>query len=318
MPIDKPLVSVCIPVRNGASYINEAISSVLEQHYQEIEIVIIDNFSSDSTAELVQELAARNSKIKFYKNNQNIGLIENFNACINKATGKYVKFLCADDFLLPGCLERMVSALESNDSATLVTVGRYLVNENGKILASKNFSKQDALIPGKYAITRCLFGANYIGEPSATMYRRETLNKGFNIKFPHLVDLEMWFRLLEKGDLISISRPFCAIRRHEFQMTQRNIQSDLLVEDNVNLFETYKDKPYINYTFKDKLGREMRMAYRIWMSRKYIQTERKKHILKLHSNYFFYYFLMPVASLSLKFFRNIKNYIFSILSTRSF
>jgi glycosyltransferase involved in cell wall biosynthesis len=316
--IKRPLVSICIPVRNGAKFIDQAVTSILGQSYQDFEVVIIDNCSIDNTVKIINEIIDRTNKIKFYKNDHNIGLIENFNACLKRASGKYIKFLCADDILLPNCLEEMVSAIEANDSASLVTGGRLLVNEKGEVLAFKNYSKSDSLIPGKNVINRCLFGANYIGEPSATMFRRGVLNDGFNINFPHLVDLEMWFRILEKGDLICISKPLCAIRRHELQMTQKNIQSDLLVEDNVRLFDMYKGKPYIKYSHIATFGREMRMAYRIWMSRKYIQNERKNQILKIQSNYFFYYLLIPLANLTLRFLRKLQYHFFSMLNARKF
>lgn len=297
MLIDMPQVSVCIPVRNGAKFIEQAVSSILEQSYQDFEVVIIDNCSTDNTADLVRELGTRTSKIKLYKNDQNIGLIENFNACLNRSTGKYIKFLCADDVLMPDCLELMVSALKKHESASLVTAGRLLINENGKVLATKLLSKEDKIFNGKNIINLCLFGANYIGEPSATMFRRGVLDEGFDAKFPHLVDLEMWFRLLELGDLVSISKPLCAIRRHDLQMTKQNIKSANLVEDNVNLYDIYKLKPYIKFNLMAVLVRKLRMAYRVWNSRKYIPTERKRQILKLQSSYFCYYLLIPIVNI---------------------
>ncbi len=315
--IKTPLVSICIPVRNGAKYIDLAVTSILGQSYQDFEVVIIDNCSIDSTVNIVNQILTRTNKIKFYINDHDIGLIENFNACLMRATGKYVKFLCADDILLPNCLEEMVSAIEANDSATLVTGGRLLINEKGEVLAFKNYSKSDSKILGKNVVNRCLFGANYIGEPSATMFRRGVLDVGFNVEFPHLVDLEMWFRILEKGDLICISKPLCAIRRHALQMTQKNIQSDLLVEDNVRLFDLYKGKPYIKYSRIALFGRELRMAYRVWMSRKYIKAERKNQILKIQSNYFFYYLIIPIASLTFHLLRKIQ-YHFPILNARKY
>lgn len=300
-----PRVSVCIPVRNGVEFIEKAVLSVLEQTYQDFELIIVDNFSTDNTVDLIEKLTSRTDKIKLYKNQKNIGLIENFNACLYKATGKYIKFLCADDVLMPKCLELMVSSLELNDCVSLVTVGRLLINEEDKALVLKSYVKEETLIPGHAVINRCLFGANYIGEPSATMFRREMLTEGFDAKFPHLVDLEMWFRLLEKGDLISIPLPLCGIRRHKSQMTQQNIQSPILVEDNIRLFDIYHSKSYVEHNLITQFERKARMAYRVWISRKYIQTKRRNQILKTHSSYILYYIFMPVLSLMLTFFRKL-------------
>ena len=291
-----PKVSVCIPVRNAGDHLHMAVDSVLRQTYINYELIIIDNASTDSSLDWVSNLSANNEKIKFYKNKKNIGLVENFNACLTKATGKYVKFLCADDVLMPECLEQMVAALEFNDSATLVTSRRILINNNNQFLATKSYSKKTKLVNGKEVINRCMYGANYIGEPSATMFRREILAAGFDAKFPHLVDLELWYRILEHGDLICISKPLCSIRQHELQMTQSNIKSSILVEDNIRLFEMYQDKVYIKHNFIKQLNRKMRMAYRVWISRKYISNKRKNQIIKIHSNYIFYYLVIPFVS----------------------
>ena len=305
-----PKVSVCIPVRNGGKFLHVAVNSVFMQTYTNYELIVIDNASSDDTAQWVEHLARTNSKIKFFKNEKNIGLIENFNACLQRATGEYIKFLCADDELMPNCLEQMVCALEANKSATLVTVDRLIISENNDVLASKNYSKVEVLVNGKDAINRCLFGTNYIGEPSATMFRRRVGVDGFDTNFPHLVDLELWFRILEKGDLVSIPQCLCAIRRHELQMTQQNIKSGLLVEDNVRLFDLYKDKPYIKHTFIANEERRMRMAYRVWMCRHFIESKRKKEILKSQSSFVFYYLLIPIISFVLNMSRII-SYQFS-------
>lgn len=307
-----PKISVCIPVRNGGKYLNIAIDSVLRQTYTQYELIVIDNASSDDTAQLVEQFATKNSKIKLFKHEKNIGLIENFNACLYKATGEYIKFLCADDVLMPNCLEQMLCAFEANKSASLVTVGRLLVNQQDDVLALKNYSKDEVLVGGKEAINRCLFGTNSIGEPSATMFRRRALEEGFDVNLPHLVDLEMWFRLLEQGDLVSIPQPLCSIRRHELQMTRHNIQSGMLIEDNVRLFDMYKDKPYIKHTWLIKVERKMRMAYRVWICRKSIKNERKIQVLKLQSSLFFYYLLIPILSFVLYIARKLNHQISSM------
>lgn len=307
-----PKISVCIPVRNGGKYLHIAIDSVLRQTYTQYELIVIDNASSDDTFQWVEQLATENSKIKLFKNEKNIGLIENFNACLCKATGEYIKFLCADDVLMPNCLEQMLCALEANKSATLVTVGRLLVNQHDDVLALKNYSKYEVLVGGKDAINRCLFGTNYIGEPSATMFRRGAFEERFDVNLPHLVDLEMWFRLLETGDLVSIPQSLCSIRRHELQMTRHNIQSGILIEDNVQLFDMYKDKLYVKHTWLVTIERKMRMAYRVWICRKSIKNERKIQILKLQSSLFFYYLLMPILSFVLYIARKLNHQISSI------
>ena len=89
-----PKVSVCIPAFNAEGYIRSAIDSVILQTYQDFEILIVDNCSTDHTEAIVAELMLLSEKIIFYKNEQNIGMAENFNKCLEYARGKYIKFLC--------------------------------------------------------------------------------------------------------------------------------------------------------------------------------------------------------------------------------
>ena len=115
-----PKVSVCIPTFNGASYVGATIDSVLKQNFQDFEIVIVDNCSTDHTEAIVKEHLLLSEKIIFYKNEQNIGMAENFNKCLEYARGEYIKYLCADDLLLPGCLEQMVNGLDAHPEVSLV------------------------------------------------------------------------------------------------------------------------------------------------------------------------------------------------------
>ena len=105
-----PLVSICIPVYNGETYIRQAIESVLAQTYTNFELIISDNLSTDKTLEIVDSI--RDDRIKISKNKKNLGLVGNFNACIHKANGKYVKVLCCDDVLSPDAIKKEVDAFE--------------------------------------------------------------------------------------------------------------------------------------------------------------------------------------------------------------
>ena len=312
-----PLVSICIPFHNSGKFLLQAINSVLDQTYSNIELILFDNASSDLAPNFLEGIVSRDKRFILFKNKKNIGLVKNFNACLSKARGNYIKFLCADDLLTPNCIELMVNNLEKNKSATLVTGKRLIIDQNNEILGAKSYLNSDSLINGRVAINRCLFGANYIGEPSAVMFRRAALVELFNIDFPHLVDLEMWFRLLEKGDLASIRETVCMIRQHPSQMTKYNIKSSNLVDDNVRLYDLYKNKAYIHKTFLRSEGRKLRMAYRIWISRNYIKTKRKKEILELQSNSL-YYLCVPCIIFLINIFTKFKKLVFRAFTSKLF
>jgi glycosyltransferase involved in cell wall biosynthesis len=109
-----PKVSVCIPVRNGGDFLPLAVDSVLQQSFDDYELIIVDNCSTDGTVKWIEEKASTAPKIHFYQNATNIGLVGNFNACLGYARGEYIKFLCADDLLLPESVQRMSDALDAD------------------------------------------------------------------------------------------------------------------------------------------------------------------------------------------------------------
>jgi glycosyltransferase involved in cell wall biosynthesis len=307
-----PKVSVCIPTFNNANYLRQAVESVLRQNNQDFEIVIVDNCSTDHTGTLVEDLQKKNDgRIRFYKNDRNIGLAGNFNKCLKYAQGEYIKFLCSDDVLLPECLEKMVAALDAHQSVTLVCSGRLTVNEVGEKLGFKKYPSKDIIIRGSTATTKCLFGKNYIGEPTAVMFRKRDLTSNFREDLPQLMDMEMWFQLLEQGGLLNIGSPLCAIRLHSGQVTHTNKESGRLIDDNVKLFNEYSQKPYLEITFLLVMKRKILMTYRVWASRKYISESKKKMILEQYASKFAY-ILMPLVGYAVNVekwvIRRIKNF----------
>jgi glycosyltransferase involved in cell wall biosynthesis len=243
-----PKVSVCIPAFNAEGYIRSALDSVFRQAYQDFEIVVVDNCSTDHTETIVSELMLLSEKIIFYRNEQNIGMVENFNKCLEYARGEFIKFLCADDLLLPTCLEYMVAGLDAHPEVVLVCGGRLGIDECGKSFGLQRYSSETQIVQGHEAITRCLFGGNFIGEPSAVLFRKSAFPARFRADLPQLMDMDLWFRLLENGHLLSIEMPLCSIRFHENQMTRQNIKSGKLIEDNIIIFNEYACKPYMTYT----------------------------------------------------------------------
>src|ERR1700691_6171602 len=97
--MNPPKVSVLIPTYNYARYLAEAIESVLEQDFQDFELLIVDDCSSDNTAEVVQPFCARDARVRFAVNPTNLGMVNNWQRCLDHARGSYIKFLFGDDTL---------------------------------------------------------------------------------------------------------------------------------------------------------------------------------------------------------------------------
>ena len=110
----QPKVSVCIPVYNRPDYVAEGIESILCQTFTDFEIVITDNCSTDNTPEVIKSYAAKDSRVKYYRNEYDMGIASNINRAILLSGGKYIKPLFSDDKLSPKCLELFVEVLDSH------------------------------------------------------------------------------------------------------------------------------------------------------------------------------------------------------------
>ncbi len=233
------LVSIVMPTYNYAQYLPEAIDSALAQNFSNFELIICDDASSDNSVEICQQYAKKDERILFVANTTNLGQAENLNYALSLAQGKYIKCLFADDTLMTSdALKRQIDILEHNPDITLVTSARTVINEHSQavdhwgVLGSK-----DRSINGQTIKQRCASTAkNLIGEPSATLFRRSDIDKQFDTHYSQLIDLEMWFHLLEKGNLYYIAEPLCSFRKHAAQISAENRKKGVLYAEQYQLF----------------------------------------------------------------------------------
>jgi hypothetical protein len=256
----RPLVSVCIPAFNAAHQLAESLGSALRQTYANLDILVFDNASADDTESTVRKLAGGDARVRYLRHDANVGMPRNFNACIERATGDYVKFLCADDALEPGCVERMVEVMSANPRVALVACARQLVNDDLRPVGTERFSGRFVLAEGADVIRRCFFSGNLIGEPTAVMFRSADAARGFNDGYQQLLDLEMWFHLLRKGAFASLPEPLCRIRRHAKQATLKHLGSGVVLDDKRRLFREFVASAGKDAAFHEKLLWDARMA----------------------------------------------------------
>jgi glycosyltransferase involved in cell wall biosynthesis len=174
--------SILIPVFNRELFIGAAIESVLNQTYGDFEIIISDNCSSDDTVGVINKYSIIDNRIKLYKQNENIGMWNNFNFLISKANGDYIKILCSDDTINADALQHEVSIFESDRSINLV-MGRGEVNGSSwfsqKNLGSylpinKKLSCDYVARQFIQKITSC--GVNVFNYPAGISVRRQNSN----------------------------------------------------------------------------------------------------------------------------------------------
>lgn len=131
MVASRPTLTVGVPVFNGATYLEAAVESVLSQSYRDFELIISDNASTDETETIGRAFAARDPRVTYRRNAENIGLTANFNLLVPLARGRLFKWASADDVLRPGYLERCVATIEADATVVLVYPRTDFVNGDG-------------------------------------------------------------------------------------------------------------------------------------------------------------------------------------------
>jgi hypothetical protein len=255
-----PLVSICIPTFNDASVVKDALSSALRQQYSPLEILVIDNHSSDDTWRIANDLANGDSRVRLVRHNDNIGMAMNFNACIRAAKGKFILILCADDILHPDCTRALAGALNEDSNLVLAACGRLAIDQSLRQIGTLPTRTRTEKISGASLARECFAHGNRIGEPSAVMFQRDLALRGFSPAYSQALDLEMWFHLLGQGSAILLAKPLCSIRHHALQTTHANIASGRIVKDKRLLFREYVERLEGALTPWDKLLWDARMA----------------------------------------------------------
>lgn len=227
--IKAPKVSVLIPAYNYGRFLNEAIESVLKQTYPDFEIIIVDNNSTDNTDEVVKPYLS-DARIQYHKNPVNIGMVPNFNKCMDLAKGDYIKFLLADDLFHPELLSKFVAILDQYPNVTIVTSQ----SESFGLESELRVSPFEHLQSGEKIIKESIRNGkgNFIGEPTTVMFRRSNLHLGkFEAEYLSLNDLNLWLRHLTVGDCYFIPEVLSYFRIHEQQAT--------IVNNYANWFDEY-------------------------------------------------------------------------------
>lgn len=227
-----PIVSICLPVYEGAKYLEQALESLLFQSFENFEVLCADDNSTDSSIGILEDFARRDRRIQYLKNSVNKGLFPNYNGLLRQCKGKYIKPFAQDDILHKDCLARMVAVLDQQPDIALVSSARQVIDERGRILSCQNRFDQNTLIPGSEAILYSLTElSNWIGEPSAVMFRAEFFDGGFDCAYFHFGDIEYWLRILQNGDMYYLSEPLFGFRRHHESQTEHNKRQMLFALD---------------------------------------------------------------------------------------
>lgn len=209
-----PTASIGVPVYNGEKYLANALNALLQQDFEDFEIIVADNASTDATPEICRSFAARDSRIRYIRNERNLGLAANHNVAFRASRGKYYKWAAHDDECAPAMLSRFVQEMESASPSTSLVYSycAYIDDEGNVIGGDVDGIACDAPQPHRrlsYLLRHVhMYGSAY-GLIRAEILRRTRLHG----LFPGS-DRVLLAELAMLGPLIEVSEPLVRIRQH--------------------------------------------------------------------------------------------------------
>ena len=173
-----PRVSIGLPVFNGERYLKETLDSLLRQTYKDFEIIISDNASTDYTETICRNYAASDRRIRYYRNERNLGMAANFRRVFEVRAGEYFKWAGADDLCVPEYLGRCVEVLDADLGVVLVCARTLYIDENGEMVGKAepawNLQSESAYERLRYVI---YFGSDANLDAWLGLTRAEALSK---------------------------------------------------------------------------------------------------------------------------------------------
>lgn len=216
-----PLVSVIITTYNYAHTVGVAIDSALAQDYPELEVLVVDNCSTDTTPQLVERYLG-DPRFRYIRNESNIGMVPNHNKGLRESRGEYVLFLSADDFLLPGHVLHSYRFLRDHPEIDVLYASTFFVDESGRFIGQRSMTGQPfgAYVGGRHELAGLLAEGCYMCFP--TMLMRRDLYERFGELDEEIkaADYEIVLRWAANGVRFAyLPEPNCGVRLHSSQQS---------------------------------------------------------------------------------------------------
>jgi glycosyltransferase involved in cell wall biosynthesis len=250
--IEQPLVSVVIPCYDAEQYVEDAVRSIMKQSYTNLEIITIDDCSTDNTLSVLKKLCAEDSRIVLLLNEKNLGLVSTLNKGISSTRGKYVARMDADDISMPDRISIQVKYLEANGSVGMCGANYILIDEKAKEIGKLKFPGQPENIK-----TELLFYCPFCHP--LVMIRKSVFDTIglYNEGLVPAEDYELWLRIAEKFPVENIPDFLLYYRWHgnNVTLTRKKEQYKALkraVENNLQTFGFAEN--FLNYHLKFLAG----------------------------------------------------------------
>lgn len=235
----KPLVSIIVPCYNHENYISSCIDSIVKQTYENIELIVIDDGSTDKSVEILTNLSQAYNF--YFESQKNIGLIETLNKALSMAKGKYICPFASDDIMFLDRIEKQVSILESRLDIAVCAGNIIEISNTGEILPKQKIR------PKRELNFNDLFGVDVPGPPAPTTMIRKSVIDEVGKYDPEIKieDWYMWLKIAKSGHKILVTDDLFTYYRKHQQNTHSNYR--LMLENELKIIDQYSSHPNYNH-----------------------------------------------------------------------
>jgi glycosyltransferase involved in cell wall biosynthesis len=221
---DVPVLSVCVPVYNGARFLAESLNSLLAQDFIEYELVVVDDCSTDNSAAVIA--GYKDQRLRSFRNERRLGLVGNWNRCLQLARGRYLTLFHQDDVMQQHNLKQKVELLDRHPTVGMVYSNVRIIDADGRIQMDHwpipMEPNSDTVISGKDFFVRLITGYNLACCPSVIFRRECYVQLGpFDPRLSFTADWEMWLRIALHFDVAYLRTPLVHYRLHDSNETWR-------------------------------------------------------------------------------------------------
>lgn len=230
--MDEPLVSVVMPAYNSEGYIAQSIQSIIDQTYNNWELIIINDGSSDKSVEIVNTF--NDKRIKLFHNETNCGLAVTRNKLFDLAHGDFIAILDSDDLARPDRLTKQVSFLTANQDYGMIGSWISLIDGQGiRLNKTMKYKAKPQEIPG------ILFLDNYFSQSSVMMRKAIAMSQKYNLEYPPCEDYDLWIRVSRITKVWNLQESLIDYRVHnsnisKTQADRREVSERLILKNQLD------------------------------------------------------------------------------------
>lgn len=244
-----PLVSVIVPNYNHAPYIDIRIQSILNQTFQDFEIIILDDFSTDNSRNVIEKYRTNPKVSSIVYNEKNSGsTFIQWNKGFGLARGKYIWIAESDDFCDKTFLKCLIDGISQNDNSVIAFSKSQKVDSEGKMLYPFLQQQKDKFLRGRAFIFFCMLIGNTIENASSAIFRKDVLEKIHRdyMSYKAAGDRLFWIEIAEKGNVVMVNKPLNYFRQHAIKVSPKRQIDGTVFKEDYTICNYLRENGYIN------------------------------------------------------------------------